>query len=310
MKFDPLSTTYNGSTAFATYTSIKDHVMKYIQKTYKGGADVAESLRTMELVDLDADAPVRERLGDTGLSADTIAVLNIAYQEKLRKHLDRKEALSDGMKKAFALIFDSYCTRKMQHKVEEHVNYDTQVHNDPIALLEVIQQNMHTRVQAQPECVTVYTAIHRLYNDRQRENEPLLDYYKRYKENRDIFHACCGKMMYMELAKLVDGFDTMSADNKHKMVRAADERMSTVIFMLNADRGKYGTIMDNLSAQYALGNDQYPVTLSAALDVLSNHKLDNGYHRSKHKERKNKQRDKSEAKAEGKSFAQHGEVTC
>ena len=142
LKFDPMSAQYSSS-ATGTYSIIKDSVMKRVQRDYKAGADVAESLRRMELIDIDADMPVRERLGEEDLPRELEAVLNISFQEALRKHLDRKEALNEGMKKAFALIFDSYCTTKMQHKIEEHAEYETRIHNNPIGLLEAIQIFMH-----------------------------------------------------------------------------------------------------------------------------------------------------------------------
>ena len=48
--------------------------------------------------------------------------------------------------------------------------------------------------------------------------------------------------------------------------------------MQAADYKKYGSLLTNLATQYSLGNNQYPRTFDAALDVLSNHKLDAKYY--------------------------------
>ena len=42
----------------------------------------------------------------------------------------------------------------------------------------------------------------------------------------------------------------------------------------NADKSKYGSVVDNLGAQKSLKNDQYPRTIVAVNYVLSNHSYD------------------------------------
>ena len=47
-----------------------------------------------------------------------------------------------------------------------------------------------------------------------------------------------------------------------------------MVFLKSCNQNKYGSVLKGLANQYALGNDQYPKTITAATDVLSNHKLD------------------------------------
>ena len=42
-----------------TYNTIKDHIVHYIQKTYKNGQDIAISLRSLEELDLMGERPCR-----------------------------------------------------------------------------------------------------------------------------------------------------------------------------------------------------------------------------------------------------------
>ena len=44
----------------STYSSVKEHIVHYIQKSYEYSADVAESLRDGKKVDLKAVAPTRQ----------------------------------------------------------------------------------------------------------------------------------------------------------------------------------------------------------------------------------------------------------
>ena len=55
MKFLPHTTGTNK--LMATYEMVKMHIEKYVQKTYKYGQDIAESLRELQKKDLTAEFP-------------------------------------------------------------------------------------------------------------------------------------------------------------------------------------------------------------------------------------------------------------
>jgi hypothetical protein len=57
---------------------------------------------------------------------------------------------------------------------------------------------------------------------------------------------------------------------------AFDEAIA-VLLMEVADQNKYGTLMRGYISQYSMKNDQYPETVRDAVDVLSNHKIDQRY---------------------------------
>ena len=106
----------------ATYNSVKEAIISHIQKSYTNGQDVVKSLKTMVIVDLQAMEPsllISNDLDDTRRSLEQ-AGYNIKYQEELRRHMDRTDALEEGMSKAYALIMNNYTTRAMQARVEEH----------------------------------------------------------------------------------------------------------------------------------------------------------------------------------------------
>ena len=51
----------------------------------------------------------------------------------------------------------------------------------------------------------------------------------------------------------------------------------------NCDKNKYGTLINGLDSQQALGTEQYPKTVAATTEVLSNHKFDQAYYDAKKK---------------------------
>ena len=65
------------------------------------------------------------------------------------------------------------------------------------------------------------------------------------------------------------------------------------LLMKGADQNKYGTLTKGLTSQFSMGNDQYPRTIQAATDILSNHKLDAKYYEVKKKRREQQQKEKN-----------------
>jgi hypothetical protein len=80
-----------------------------------------------------------------------------------------------------------------------------------------------------------------------------------------------------------------------------------------SEQTKYGSLLKGFVSQFSLGNDQYPKTLTATTNVLSNHKIDQRYYDN---QKKNCERlhDKPTANDEGNNttcFAQREhKMTC
>jgi hypothetical protein len=67
------------------------------------------------------------------------------------------------------------------------------------------------------------------------------------------------------------------------------ESFLAYLYIENADRTKYGSILVGLNTQQLLGYNQYPKTVTEANNVLNNHKLDTPNKSKKvHEEFKNK----------------------
>ena len=125
----------------ATYATVKDSIVQYVQKTYKDGHDVAVPLRDMQKKDLKPHEPTRKLSKKSDADAKKIEQdgFDIVYQAALTRYMDRCETLDAGLNKAYSLIFTTYCTKAMQSRIEEHPDFETKIQDDPIALLEAIK---------------------------------------------------------------------------------------------------------------------------------------------------------------------------
>ena len=196
----------------ATYASVKDAIVQYILKTFKDGNNVAQSIKDGKLFDLSKEEPTRtmSQAIDTDAAAIEQVGLDIKYQEELRRFLDRRDNLRQGLVKAYALIFSNYCNKTMQNRIEEHPDFDTKIENNPIELLEAIKMLMHDPVRAQYPLVSMTDALARLVNVKQMEGEPLLDYVKRFKQMRDVAKSHLGNKMLDTFVKQSEDYRKLS----------------------------------------------------------------------------------------------------
>ena len=80
----------------------------------------------------------------------------------------------------------------------------------------------------------------------------------------------------------------------------------------NSDQAKYQSLMKGLISQYSMENDQYPKTITTAIDILANHRHDNSITKdgqTKQKGKQNEDDDRSTTTNET-SFVQYGGIMC
>ena len=211
-----------GKPQTATYATVKEAVIKVIQKTYKSRIDVAKSLKNMQLIDLTAKEPKRDMLTKADNNAKSIeqAGLDIKYQEKLRRCLDREDNLKARMGKAYALIFTNFCTKAMQNCIEQYPDFPSKIEDDLIALLEVIKTLMHATVHAQYPFATLTDVLRQLVNATQQENEQLLDYVKQFKQLHDVCKTHWGTNLLDIFMTNMDAYKmrVMQLRNKHTRI--------------------------------------------------------------------------------------------
>jgi hypothetical protein len=119
------------------YATIKEHLCKFVQKTYDDDGDVAMSLKKEVLVDLKQFKPVQEMLMETDatIKLDMQYGMDMEYQLALNDYNKRVINLQKGMEKAYTDIHATYCTKMMRGRIDTHPNFDTKIYNNPIELL-------------------------------------------------------------------------------------------------------------------------------------------------------------------------------
>ena len=208
LKFSPYGQSYGKHSA--TFDTVLEYIVNTIQKTYKHGQDIGESLLNMEKVDLSDQEPVMgevEPPGDTAIAGGAAAVtmrarqqlksLEVKYSINYQRYSNRLDILKENMLKAYSLIYGNYCTQGMQSRLQQLPNFTTEIRGDPIELLKTIQILMHDLVRGRYPYATVCDVWRTLFFTKQGENENILDYSKRFKQSRDVVKTYMGDEMKM-----------------------------------------------------------------------------------------------------------------
>ena len=299
-------------TNYASYHSTVEHICQHIQAKFTNGHDCAKSLRESQKIDLSQEEPKRTMSTDPDEKVRPIiqAGYDIKYTAEITTHATRVQTLEANMTKAFSLILTDYCTAGMRQRLGEHPDWKTKIEDDPLYLLETIMSCMHDPVRAQYQLVTPTDFITTLLTCKQGtypNEESLLDWSKRFKQNLELTGPYIGKAAldhyvetlpaytaaaYKPSTKEEAAFEPMK--HKFQWKETAEQKLiklnnwkafEAYLFIQGCDQSKYGSFTKNLQAQYSLNNDQYPKTLTAAVDALNQHRYDPKYFESKKKDR-------------------------
>jgi hypothetical protein len=261
-----------------TYDTVKDHIVQYIQKTYRNGQDAAVSIRNLEVKDLTPHESSRctAAVTDPAENLKQQAGMDILYQAKLERYLDRKDTLEQNLTKAYALIFSTYCNKTMQNWIEEYPEFESVICDDPIELLNKIKVLMHDPIRAKYPFTSLTKAISRMLNFKQSENEGLLDYVKRFKELRDMMKSHMGTNILNKFVEnTLEYWDESNATLKQEIKDRVFGKWIAYLLIRNSDQAKYGSLSNGFVSQFSMQNNQYPKTCTTATDILNNHRFDN-----------------------------------
>lgn len=258
----------------ADYESAAEYVINHIKRTFERGHDIAEALRTGTLPDLNTWNPQLQisRSTDDEVKQMENEQFKMLYKAELDDAIKRKRIFEENKFKAYALIWER-CAKSMQSKISTRTDYQTDIFDNPIRLLNAIKEHsLHYQDKKYPISIIV-DAFRAIFSAKQKENESLLDFTRRFKTAKDVLESHLGGSLYLE--KYIRALPNYDAVDERAAAKTGSEHFYAYLYLENVDYKKYGSLTQNLNQQYTLNNDQYPKTIGDANNVLSNHKFDN-----------------------------------
>jgi hypothetical protein len=96
-----------------------------VQKSFRNGKDVADSLRKMQKIDMTKNMPTRKISRATGTDEDLEQEgFNMLYKAEIDIYTKRKHEFEDNMNKTYSLIFLQHCNKTIQDRITGHPEFN------------------------------------------------------------------------------------------------------------------------------------------------------------------------------------------
>ena len=255
--------------------------------------DILSSVRSMVLFDVESLRPTLEMADDEDpvVREEENSRLRTEYSINSKRWSSRETAFRDNKRTMYGIIMNT-CTEEMKEKLQREADFDTTLYGDFIELLKRIQKFMTTSEDTEWDFFNLWEAMGKLTSCRQKNDEALSVYRRRFEENAKGVRALLGESFLDDFAEETAGFDQETTQAGRTRYRAAAWEMLLASGLIyNADRAKYQSRIDAWNAQYALthipfvNRRLYPLTVENAAQVLNQHKHDN--RKKKQNEKKN-----------------------
>ena len=293
-------TYYVGSAKQASdYVTVTNFLINYVRRTYTKGEDIANALEKLEEVDFTTLEPVMKQSSssDAAVKERENKQFEKQYEIKYTEYERRVNQYQENRVQAEAMLWNQ-CTNTMKSKIQSRKDYYAEIKGNPVKLLQAIKEHALSYESTQYRMKTLCDALKSFINLKQKEDESAIDYLKRFKAARDVFYSHAGKGFCFPVLLTGDAEgDALAAimRDPHKTDEereAARDKMSVLskkhmdmfhayVYLENADRARYGSIVSGLESQFNLNNNQYPTTLIDAQNVVENHPYDAEYKRRK-----------------------------
>ena len=125
----------------------------------------------------------------------------ILYEAAIQRFVERKGIFESNLDKAFALIW-AQCNKTMQNKLFLRTDYESNVDGSPIKLLKAIEEYSMSYLEHQYDAVIMLDALKNFVTTKQKEDESLVDYTRRFKSSRDVLESHIGgKLILKKMAE-------------------------------------------------------------------------------------------------------------
>jgi hypothetical protein len=230
------------------------------------------------------DDPVGELREDASEEFDDLALeeelrleqqdYDMEYTLDLKEWKARTNTYEDNKFKAYAVIF-GYCNKIMQNRIEETIDFEANIRNNPFVLLATIKLKMYGQSRGRYEFVQPTDTITQFLLLKQDHGESLVEYYRRFKQSVDNLREIFGDKFLNEFTEKMSSYKiSKSIEEKNGLKKKAFSSWISYVYLMNSDNNKYGSLKRTLRTQYALQNNQYPTTMGRTNDALTNHRWD------------------------------------
>ena len=279
LKFHPLG--MKSQSNHGTFEETKDALVRRLaKKKLEYPKDIIDCVNNMQLLDIDALAPVRQYSTEQDEAQRNAENDHFAsdWSYKQKYWMSRKESFLANVLNLYATIIDDMCTQEMQDKLKREPDYRTTLYNDPIELLKRIQTLMTRSDEADFELVGLWEAIKKLAGTHQGKEESVADYRRRWEVNSKAVEDLVGDKVFYTFIRNTQGYHAQEGSQaKVDYINNSWELVMASAFMYNANRKLHQSLIDEMNKKFALKHlpykqrNEFPATIENAALILARH---------------------------------------
>ncbi len=191
-------------------------------------------------------------------------------KRQVDKFVDRQEKYHMNMTKAYGLILGQ-CTVALKNHLESQKDWEDEIEDNAINLLKAIKETCYNHQDNRYPIESIYYSMRAIFTMKQKEDESLSSFTKGFVNAKDVMETQSRKFKLESYMKTMEGYSTMSADNKKKKTDEEYDKFIALAYMKALDQKKCGKMMEDLSNQYALEQKNYPANIAAATNAVINY---------------------------------------
>ena len=277
------------------YVKTTEAILGYLRRKLSYGDDIKWALEHLQEYDLDSEKPKvpmitvtrpvaqgteESKEGEEGKEEEQVEEIQqevvldrvgqLILETEVKKHVERTHTYRQNRNKAYEIIWNQ-CTKNAQSRLMSRKNWMNEKDN-PIALLIAIKEITHNIQDTKYPVATAWRAIQKFVNMKQRDDEDLVDYLKRFNTAKDIMEIQFGPLWSARLVQLRSDYDSKADKIDPNQCNEEYTKMVAYGFIQGCDSKKSGKLEEDLQNQYSLGDDKYPKTLHGATDLIRQYK--------------------------------------
>ena len=219
------------STQASDYETTAEFLINYVKRTFDRGNNVAETLRNLTKLETETWKPNLKvsTMTDENKREAQNKQFEIEFKAELEEYLIRKKTYEDNLFKTYALIWER-CAKAMQNNILARKDYQNQIYNNPINLLKAIKEHSLNYQESRYEISIIADALRAAITLKQRENENLQEYTRRFKTSKEILEQHLGGPLV--LTKYDMKMNGYVAENQEK-IKELTKKASDQLFAFN-----------------------------------------------------------------------------
>ena len=233
---------------------------------------VLESLEKEAFTAPSEPTPVYKVKANAGDPDEMSDIEKMKFKSKFDKYLARTDKVEMQLKQAFSKYYGQI-DEEMKASLNEDADYERAYNEkDVIKLRKMLKAVNFNYKKGEEPIKTLWQANKDLINMKQHKTG-LQEYYEKFKSLNNVVQELQESdhgSPFVDIMCREDGRDpsALAADEKLALINKGEQRMLAMQLIMNADKDRYGSLIETYDRDFLAGNNKYPKNPQDAYNLL------------------------------------------